>query len=284
MLRGATIELYADFAVIDAYERPSVDGLSSIAEALVELGARGVYGKRRIRGDLRKVQTAELAPPEAICGVNSPGDIEVEEGALRLLARVDDGLSTGLFVDQRDNRRELFEHCAGGRVLNLFAYTCSFSVAAGLGDAMSVTSVDLSAAALERGDRNLRLNGLPKEQHRLLRADARKWLLRAQRRAERFDWIVLDPPSFASIGGDHFEVRRDYAALVAQCVDLLAPSGRLLAVLNHRKTTAEQFEAVVRAAAEQRGRVVASLRAGSVPVDCVSEGIAATKSLWLRVH
>jgi 23S rRNA (cytosine1962-C5)-methyltransferase len=232
---------------------------------------------------LRRKSTAELAPTAPLLGQAAPDEFVVREGPLRFWVRLADGLSTGLFLDQRDNRRRLFADCRGQQVLNLFAYNCSFSVAAGAGGAERVTSVDLSGAALARGDKNLVLNGLEPSQHRLLKADARKWLERAVRRQEPYDWIVLDPPVFASVGSDTFSVERDYQALATSALQLLRTGGRLLAVLNHRGTSARDHSAWVRAAAVSAGKSISKLEALVPPSDCAAEGVSVTKNLLLQV-
>lgn len=282
-LDGVQVERYGDYAVLSAYSAEAVSTRQELARALCSMGAKGVYYKERARTDLRKRSARELAPDLPLAGLAAPNELIVKEGRLRFSVRLADGLSTGLFLDQRDNRLRLLETAEGKRVLNLFAYCCSFSVAAGVGGALQVTSVDLSGAALARGDANLKLNGLPASQHRLLKADARKWLERACRREERYDFIVLDPPSFASLGSDTFSVERDYALLAEQCCSILAPGGTLLAVLNHRATLPEQHVDVVRAAAQSAGRTLQELGAPPPPKDCAQSGPSVTKSLLLRV-
>jgi 23S rRNA (cytosine1962-C5)-methyltransferase len=278
---GLTVELYGDFAVLEAYERQVHEEREHWAAALLELGVHGVYYKQRLRADLRKQSQSQLAPSEPIAGRHQPQALEVHEGELRFLIRLGDGLSTGLFLDQRDNRAYLAAHCRGARVLNLFSYTCSFSVAAGVGGAREVTSVDLSRSFLQRGDANLRLNQLDASCHRLLKADARKWLSRAVRREERYDWIILDPPSFASVGGSAFSVQGDYSNMATDCLRLLSSGGRLLAVLNHRGTRREELRRSVVDAAHAAGRRIDALEELGGPIDCVSRGPAATKCVRL---
>ncbi len=283
-LRRTVIERYENFAVVHIYDRIGYDARHEIARALTVLGADGVFVKVRERADLRRLSRGDIAPATPLQGAAPAGELVVHEGIMRFGVRLNDGLSTGLFIDQRDNRAHVRDASAGKRVLNLFAYTCSFSVAAGVGGASEVISVDVSQQALERGNRNLELNGLPPGQHRLLRADCRKWLARAQKRGERFDWIVLDPPVFGTVKGNPFVVERDYSQLVTSCFELLAQGGRLLAVLNHQKTSDEQFDAVLRDGAQASGRQILSQEPPLVPRDCAARGPTATKSAILTVR
>jgi 23S rRNA (cytosine1962-C5)-methyltransferase len=281
-LRGLTVERYASFAVVNAYAPEVHARRNDVANALLAMGAKGVYYKLHSRADLRLRARTEFAPSQPLAGQAHGAELRVREHEMAFQVRLGDGLSTGLFIDQRDNRRRVAADCRGARVLNLFAYTCSFSVAAGMGGAAQVVSVDLSKSALERGHANLALNGLDSARHRLLKADVRKWLARAAQRRERFDWIILDPPNFATVGRDIFRVRDEYAQLASACVELLANGGRLLAVLNHRGTSSAQHAAWVSAAFEQQRRTLAELSALPAAPDCASEGNARTKSVLAR--
>jgi 23S rRNA (cytosine1962-C5)-methyltransferase len=265
---GIVIERYADYAVVfwsDTWDAPDP---VEIAQALIELGAKGVYLKARVKGDLRRIDATLYATGKAAAGEDAPEFFPVTEGKLRFEVSLADGYSTGLFLDQRENRSWLTQAAAGKQVLNLFSYTGSFSVAAGVGGATLVTTVDLSARALRRADANLRLNELPRAQHRLLKSDAVAWLRRAVARTERYDLVVLDPPSFASVGNETFSVARQYAQLVSQCAALLAPGGGLLAVTNHRGTSLAQFQELLQQACQEVGRTPSKLEVRKPALDC----------------
>jgi 23S rRNA (cytosine1962-C5)-methyltransferase len=167
-------------------------------------------------------------------------------------------------------------------VLNLFSYTCSFSVAAAAGGAREVTSIDLSARALERGRQNFELNGIDPARHRFLRADAFDWLPRALRRRDCFDLVVLDPPSFGTRAkGKSFNVAQHYATLVEQAIGLLGARGRLLAITNHGATTLAELRRTLRQSAQGAGRQVAQLKDLAQPLDC--PGPAPSKSVLLTL-
>jgi 23S rRNA (cytosine1962-C5)-methyltransferase len=264
---GVVVDRYADWAVLSVMDERADAQATAIAAALVEHGFHGVYLKRRPRGDARHADAAELAPPSPILGSEAPADLAVREHSLRFRVALGDGASTGLFTDQRDNRELVRRAAEGARVLNLFAYTCSFTVAAAVGGAAETVSVDLSRRALSRGGENLALNGVAGERHRLLKSDAVQFLSRMVRGGTRFDLVVLDPPSFGTRARGTFSVERDYSALATQCFSVLAPGGRLLAVTNHRKTGPEAFVALLRDAARTAGRRVESLEPLAMPAD-----------------
>ncbi len=144
-------------------------------------------------------------------------------------------LDTGLFLDHRPLRRELQKVCQGKRVLNLFCYTGALSVAAAIGGASEVTSIDMSNTYLQWALRNFRHNQLPAGAHRFLQADVVAWLKEPSR--EKWDLILLDPPSFSNSKRmeDVLDVERDHAALIEACLARLAPQGSLYFSTNKRR-------------------------------------------------
>ena len=141
------------------------------------------------------------------------------------------GYSCGLFLDQRANRRRLRASNVEN-LLNIFAYTCSFSLAAATRGARTL-SIDLSKAALERGRRNFALNGLSLGGHRFIGDDAFDVLPRLARRGDKFDTIVLDPPTFSrGRRGRLFRAESDYGRLIEMAFECAAPGGIILLSTN----------------------------------------------------
>ncbi len=139
--------------------------------------------------------------------------LEVTEYNAHLWVNLTDYLDTGLFLDHRIARRMLGQMSKGKDFLNLFSYTGSATVHAGLGGACSTTTVDMSRTYLEWAERNLRLNGLTGRAHRLIQADCLAWLREGN---EQFDLIFIDPPTFSNSKRmeDAFDVQRDHLALM----------------------------------------------------------------------
>ncbi|HSQ04062.1 MAG TPA: class I SAM-dependent methyltransferase, partial [Burkholderiales bacterium] len=167
----------------------------------------------------------------------------VEEAGNRFEVNFDTYLDTGLFLDSRPTRGLVAETIAlrakagaSARFLNLFAYTGSFTVYAARAGASHSTTVDLSNTYQAWTARNFALNGIDTRRHLLVRADVLAWLVEKLPAGERYDVIVLDPPSFSNSKKMHgvLDVQRDHARLVSQCHDLLADGGELFFSTNLR--------------------------------------------------
>ena len=161
----------------------------------------------------------------------------VMEDGLKFLVNFDDYLDTGLFLDHRTTRGRLRAAASGKRFLNLFAYTCTASVYAAAGGAVSTTSVDMSNTYLNWAQRNFELNGLSPERNGLVQADCRVWLEEAGRGRERYDLIFIDPPTFSNSKRMEgvFDVERDHPEFIEGCMRLLAPGGLIVFSTNSQR-------------------------------------------------
>lgn len=159
--------------------------------------------------------------------------LQVTEFNAKLWVNLTDYLDTGLFLDHRIARRMLGEMSKGKDFLNLFAYTGSASVHAGLGGARTTTTVDMSRTYLEWAEKNLRVNGLTGKQHRLIQADCLSWLHNSD---EQFDVIFIDPPTFSNSKRmeNSFDVQRDHLALMKDLKRLLRHNGTIMFSNNKR--------------------------------------------------
>jgi len=144
----------------------------------------------------------------------------IHELGLPYNVRLGDGLSTGIFLDQRENRRRVRELAGGARVLNLFAYTGAFTVAAVAGGARSSMTIDVSPGVIAWARQNLEGVSADPALHVALEADALPWLKAAATKGERFDLVLLDPPSFATTKKSRFSAEDDYRATAAAALQL----------------------------------------------------------------
>jgi 23S rRNA (cytosine1962-C5)-methyltransferase len=187
------------------------------------------------------------------------------------------GYSQGIFLDQRDNRAELRAWLRPGmRVLNTFAYTGAFSVAAAVAGAETST-LDLSQPYLDWARRNFAHNRLDPAEHHFCKGDTFHWLRRFAKQGRRFDAVLLDPPTFSrDEKGRVFRVEQDFGQLAALAAAVLAPGGRILCCCNFRGITPADFERRV-VAALPRPMVAHHRR---MPPDFT--GPAYLKSMWLE--
>jgi len=163
---------------------------------------------------------------------------EVVESGARLLINLDDYLDTGLFLDHRITRRMVADLAVGGSLLNLFSYTGAVTVRAAVAGARSSVSVDLSNTYLAWARRNLALNGLDEEEHRVERAEVFLYLEKAAvPDGPRFDVVFCDPPSFSTSNAMEgtLDVQRDHVRLILASAALLAEGGTLVFSTNFRR-------------------------------------------------
>ena len=197
---------------------------------------RTIYWKRLdARGEHQQ-------PPVPWAGEKIAGPFTVRENGLAYQVDFQSGYSQGLFLDQRDNRAALRAGLRpGSAVLNCFAYTCAFSVAAAAAGAQT-TSVDLSRASLDWGKENFRLNGLDLAGHQFHAGDVFEALDFRAKREMRFLCVVLDPPTFSrDRKGKVFRAEDDFGRLAASAARVLAPGGAMLCSSNARRLTPEGF-------------------------------------------
>jgi 23S rRNA (cytosine1962-C5)-methyltransferase len=236
---------------------------------------------RRVFARFLPKQNADREAPILVLG---DPDTNLESTALeRSLCYAIDfsaGYSVGLFIDQRENRRFVRE-IAPTALLNCFAYTCSFSVAAATVGAKTV-SVDLSKKSLARGRENFALNSVSTTDHQFIADDVMSVLPRLARRCEKFDAIILDPPTFSRThGGKTFQVENDFETLLLAAFEVAARNARILLSTNC-STLGER-------ALEVMGRfcLKASRRAGDFhrepPLPDFPPGIGAS-TLWLTLR
>ncbi len=268
-LPGLSIDLYGAYAVLSIYEELEPELVDAVAGAILDAGAKGVYLKRRPKHASRIVdsRTDEVAPKLPIAGEAAPDPLEVRENGVPFEARLGDGLSTGLFLDQRDNRVRVRELAKGARMLNLFAYTGSFSVVAALGGAKSTTTVDVSRTVLAWAERNLARSGFEGQAHATIESDVFAFLERAKQRGEKWDLVVLDPPSFSTTKRSRFSAEDDYQKLAEATFAVCSAGAKLLACTNHRGIPMMKLRRKLHEAARAVGREVAQMRSLPPPSD-----------------
>ncbi|MGR3951302.1 MAG: class I SAM-dependent methyltransferase [Chlamydia sp.] len=161
----------------------------------------------------------------------------VFEYGAKFQVNLTDYLDTGLFLDHRETRRRVAQVSKGKRVLNLFAYTCSFSIHAALAGASFTKSVDMSNTYTQWGERNFILNGLPLAQHEIVREDCFQFLQdEIERKVHKYDIIIIDPPTISRSKKMKamFDIQVDYEKLIQMALVLLSSEGTLFFSTNSR--------------------------------------------------
>jgi len=265
-LPGLAVDYYAGFAVVSfSGDLTSPEERARVLDAVAGFGFDGVYEKARPKhaSALSDADREAMAPARPSRGTDAPSPLAVMEEGVPFLVRLNAGLATGFYADQRRNRQRVRAASAGKRVLNLFSYTCAFSVVAARGGASHTVSVDASMVALEQGRENFVHAGVDgsaaggtsqtpndsRRPHEFVAMDARTYLERAGKRGERFDLVILDPPSFGTAKGGRFSVTTDFPALCTLAFSVLDDRGAMLASINHRQTTQDRFRHMVQDAA-----------------------------------
>ena len=244
------VDRYGDVLAAHVYSQGvKVPPPRSVLQTLADrVGAQAVYLKYRpVQGNVLDDSARQsLTPIEPLIG-QAIERIEVIENGSRFIIRPAEGLNPGLFLDMREVRAFVHAHAAGKTVLNCFAYTCAFNVAALRGGAARVLNVDVSRHYLDWGRENVELNGFATMAADFVKGDVFDWLKRFGKRGQKFDVVILDPPSYSTTHESRFSVERDTTRLVALAAQVTQPGGYLIACTNNEQLLQQAFVSRVRA-------------------------------------
>lgn len=193
----------------------------------------------------------------------APRNWVAEENGIKFSMKSDQGLSPGVFLDQRDQRQWVLDHAKGLKVLNLFAYTCGFSVCAAKAGADQVVSVDTSKKLLEWGKENFTLNELEPENYDFFAQDVFVYLKGAKKRNLKFDLIICDPPSFGRSQEGVWSITKDLPKLLSELSGLVSPFGQIMLTSNYEGWSEQKLQEVALAVLRGHGfKMIQSLRSG----------------------
>ena len=234
---GFTIDLYGEFAVFSWYNPFVFQIKETILTAFQEVFSE-------VRGGYEKIRFKGLDHESAhVYGEEASQEFLILENGVSYQVFLNDGLMTGIFLDQHEVRGSLVEGLAAGQsLLNMFSYTAAFSVAAAMGGAVETTSVDLAKRSRELSEAHFVANGLALDDHRFVVMDVFDYYKYAKRHELSYDVIVLDPPSFARNKKRTFSVAKDYHRLVSEALEILHPGGTLILSTNAANVTKEKFK------------------------------------------
>jgi 23S rRNA (cytosine1962-C5)-methyltransferase len=305
---GWNVDRLGDYVLSQSQDALDKDELDELKRIVKLTPARGALHKI-LRRDVRRTTPAEASPQLAL-GSAPPERFTIRENGVQFELSLNEGYSPGLFLDQRENRRRLLSGWIAaefpvppGRkpenlaerihsktkppceLLNLFSYTCAFSVCGALLGART-TSVDLSKKYLEWGKRNFELNRISVADHDFIFGDSLDWLRRFAKKDRRFEIILIDPPTFSQ-SKEHgaFRVEKDLSRLVQAALVLLKPNGTLFVSTNSADWPPEAFlDSIDSALAAEKRKCVRRHYAPQPPDFPISKAEPAyLKSVWLCV-
>jgi len=225
-LEFVTIDFFHPVILITFYAEPSAEWFAQFQSQVVPACAAIAEAVVLQRRHLPK------APSEVLAG-QLPDEVFAQRGAMRFNLHVAQQQNSGFFLDMEPGRQWLEQHAAGKRVLNLFAYTCAFSVVAIAAGAEKVVNVDMSSAALNLGRANHHLNNLEKAKSQYLAENILKSWSRVKKPGP-YDLVIIDPPSYQK---GSFIAEKDYAKVIRRLPELMPEGGLVLACLNSPELT-----------------------------------------------
>ncbi len=262
---GFTVDWYAGYLSISWYNEFIYQEKRTILDALqaVYPEAKGSYEKLRF-------QIEHEALSAHLSGGYAPEPLSIKENGVTYATYMNEGLMTGIFLDQKEVRERLTDGLLAGKsLLNTFSYTGAFSVAAALGGAVATTSVDLAKRSFEKTKEQLTINQLSMTNHSIVVMDVFNYFHYAQKKGLLFDCVLLDPPSFAKSKKHTFSVAKNYGELTAQAISLIAPNGLLIASTNAANVSKVKFQQMIEAAIQIHGRRFKQTEFFDLPADFV---------------
>jgi 23S rRNA (cytosine1962-C5)-methyltransferase len=245
-LPGTVVDLYGEFAVIRTYAA----GLETLLPWLTD----ALHAHHLLQGILWQPPDGDLTP---FWGRLPPDDLTVEEHGLLFEADLFAGQKTGLYFDQRENRRTLAPWCRDRSVLDCFCYTGAFSLYAARAGAASITACDAAAGAVAAAQRNFALNRLEAGAHTFLVADCFDLLARLGTEGRQFEVVILDPPSFARDRKSRRAAERAYVRLNELALGCVEVGGLLVSASCTSQVSPQAFREALAEAARRAGRRLA---------------------------
>ena len=245
---GLIIDRYADYAVFSWYNETLYQKKAELLTAF-----RTVYPD--IIGAYEKIRfsTKDLPESQFLYGEQAPEPLLVTENGVQFATYLNEGLMTGIFLDQKEVRGRLVDGFAVGKtVLNMFSYTGAFSVAAAMGGAVATTSVDLAKRSLPKTTEQFEVNHLNLAAQKIIVMDVFDYFKYASRKGLSYDMIILDPPSFARNKKKVFSVAKNYGELVKDSIDILTDKGTLIASTNAANLALAKYQNMVITALQEK--------------------------------
>lgn len=259
---GLIIDLYQDHGVFSWYNETLYGKKKEIITAFQTVFPEVVGAYEKIRFE------STLPESQLLYGEEASEPLLVKENGITFATYLNEGLMTGIFLDQKEVRGALVEGMASGKtVLNMFSYTGAFSVAAAMGGATKTTSVDLAKRSVPKTKEQFLVNGIDPETQNIHVMDTFEYFKYAKRKHLTFDVVVLDPPSFARNKKKTFSVAKNYGELIEESVDLLNETGTIIASTNAANVSPKQFKQMIESAFEAKNVTFKNSQNYTLPSD-----------------
>jgi 23S rRNA (cytosine1962-C5)-methyltransferase len=264
-LPGLTVDLYGDYAVIQTYMESGASLLDWLVDALNSMHPlKGIFLRTQHSVE---PEAEDMGKGKLIWGEAAPKDLTVLEHHLKFQVDLQTGQKTGLFLDHRENRRFLEGMSQGRSVLNCFSYTGAFSLYALRGGASRVVSVDVGRSLAQSAATNIHLNQLDESRHSFVTEDCFTLLSRYVAEKERFDLVILDPPSFAKSKQNRHAALRAYTKINALALQCVTPGGFLATASCTSQVSPEAFREMIAAAGASAGHRLQIIHEAGQPLD-----------------
>ena len=267
-LPGLTVDLYGDYAVIQTYMESAAGLLDDLVAALSATHSlKGIILRTQHSTDLPEERDDEPGKGRLFWGQAAPKDLTVQEHHLKFQVDLQTGQKTGLFLDHRENRRFLEGWSQDREVLNCFSYTGAFSLYALRGGAKRVVSVDVGRSLAQATTTNIHLNQLDESRHTFVTEDCFTLLSRYVEQKQRFDLLILDPPSFAKSKQNRHAALRAYTKLNALALQCVTPGGLLATASCTSQVSPDAFKEMIAAAGASAGHRLQIIHEAGQPLD-----------------
>lgn len=263
---GITIDYFNYYIVITWYNEGIYQYRTQILEAIQAVTyVQGIYEKRRFDNAGKYIEESSFTS-----GQRAEEPIIVKENNVNYAVYLDDGAMVGIFLDQKEVRNHLKEICKPGmKMLNMFSYTGAFSMPAALSGAVT-TSVDLASRSLEKTIENFKLNDIDEKNQNIVVIDVFDYFDIARKNMDKFDVIVLDPPSYANSKKRRFTVQKDYGELIEKSLKLIENNGIIVASTNCSVLPMKKFKTQIDKAFENQNMSYELIKTYRLPIDFVA--------------
>ncbi|WP_294394043.1 class I SAM-dependent rRNA methyltransferase [uncultured Clostridium sp.] len=260
---GLTIDYFDEYYLLTWYSQGMYIFKDYIIKALRSLvSVDGIYEKKRFEENGMVVDEDSY-----VWGKKAPEPLIVKENDVNFAIYLNDGAMVGVFLDQKDVRKSIKERYSKGKtVLNTFSYTGAFSMAAARGGAIT-TSVDLASRSLEKTRENFEINGIDYNKHEIIVEDIFHYFKRAAKENQKFDVVILDPPSFATSKDNRFSAAKDYTGLVKNAIALTKEEGVIVASTNCATFNMKKFKKFIDTAFMELNKDYDILEEHTLPAD-----------------